>query len=545
MSSENVNIGAQIPDPFGYGQRAVDYLRSLKHPKSRLPDQAFQLDPWQEDIIRQIFGPVDERGNRIVRNVVILVPRGARKTSLAAAIALLCTDGPEAVPGGEVLFAAADQKQAKIGHAEVEGVILASEKPVWRKGSVRERYSEDTHIKFQTHINRIAFPNRSWMEALSNDAGTQHGRTPVLAICDEIHAWKKRDLWDVIRTGLVKVPNSLSVVITTAGRGQDNIAFEVIDYARKVSKGEIDDPAWLPILYELPADADWKDEANWHLANPGLKHGYPDLYGLRQLAREAEHKPADRDAFRQLHLNQWLDYSETPFVEMAIYDEGAGGVDLDDKEADQEPCWLGVDLSSNSDLTAVVAAWGDPESGYEVHPWFFCPADNLRRRAERDGVPYPTWAEDGFITPTPGNVVDFRAVENQIRELCARFNVQEIAFDPHLGRVMMAELQDDGLPVVEFRQGWVTMAPAVKELERAIIGRRFRHGAHPILRWHFANIALDEDKAGNISFHKGKSKDRIDGAVATAMAVGRAMHGETNRSSYDDASDNFEEWAYA
>ncbi|WP_299939413.1 terminase TerL endonuclease subunit [uncultured Nitratireductor sp.] len=545
MNDQTANLRSEIPDPFGYGQRAVDYLRSLKHPKSRKPDKAFQLDPWQEEIVRKVYGPCDEHGNRIVRNVVIMVGRGNRKTSLAAAFAMLHTDGPEAVPGGEVLFAAADQKQAKIGHAEVEGIILASEKPVWRKGSVRERYSEDTHIKFQTHINRIAFPNRSWMEALSNDAGTQHGRTPVLSISDEIHAWRKRDLWDVIRTGLAKIDNSLSVVITTAGRGQDNIAFEVIDYARKVARGDIDDPAWLPVLYELPADADWKDESLWHLANPGLAYGYPSMAGLRQLAREAEHKPADRDAFRNLHLNQWLDYSESPFVEMAIYDEGAGVVDLDDKEADQEPCWLGVDLSSNSDLTAVVAAWGDPESGYEVHPWFFCPADNLRRRAERDGVPYPTWAEDGLITPTPGNVVDFRAVANCIRELNARFNVQENAFDPHLARVMMAELQDDGLPVVEFRQGWVTMAPAVKELERAIIGRKFRHGGHPILRWHFANIALDEDKAGNISFHKGKSKDRIDGAVATAMAVGRAMHGETNRSSYDDASDNFEEWAYA
>src|SRR5690606_21147037 len=169
----------------------------------------------------------------------------------------------------------------------------------------------------------------------------------------------------------------------------------------------------------------------WHAVKPGLKHGYPSRAGMRSRVREAEHKPALRDAFRQLRLNVWLDYSEAPFVEMAIYDEGAREVDLDDKEAEQEPCWLGVDLSSNSDLTAVVAAWGDPETGYEVYPWFFCPAENLRRRADRDGVPYPTWAEEGLIVPTPGNVVDFVAVEDHIRELCARFNVQEIAFDPH------------------------------------------------------------------------------------------------------------------
>lgn len=530
-------------DPFGYGERAVDFLRSLKHPKSRLPDKAFQLDPWQEDIVRRIYGPVDEHGNRIVRNVVILLPRGNRKTSLGAALSLLHTDGPEATPNGEVIFAAADQKQAKLGFREVEGIISAGGY-MWRKGQASRRFDGDKHVKLQEYRNRIAFPNGSFMEALSNDAGTQHGRTPVFALLDEIHAWRKRDLWDVIRTGLVKVPGSLSVVITTAGRGQDNIAFEVIDYARRVARGEIDDPATLPILFETPADADWRDESVWHDANPGLAYGYPDLRGLRMLAREAEHKPADRDAFRQLHLNQWLDYSDTPFVEMAIFDEGRGSVDLDEKEADQDPCWLGVDLSSNSDLTAVVAAWGNSESGYEIVPWFFCPEDNLRKRAERDGVPYPTWAEEGLIIPTPGNVVDFRIVEDHIRELCARYNVQEAAFDPHLARVMMSNLAEDGFPAIEMRQGWITMAPAVKELERAIIGRRFRHGGHPILRWHFANIALDQDKAGNISFHKGKSKDRIDGAVATAMAVGRAMQGGSNRSSYDNATDDFEEWAF-
>lgn len=533
-----------IPDPFGYGQRAVDFLRGLKHPKSRLPEKVFQLDAWQEDIVRRIYGPCDENGQRIVRNVVILLPRGNRKTSLGAALSLLHTDGPEATPNGEVIFAAADQKQAKLGFREVEGIIAAGGY-MWRKGQASRRFDGDKHVKLQEYRNRIVFPNGSFMEALSNDAGTQHGRTPVFALIDEIHAWRKRDLWDVIRTGLVKVPGSLSVVITTAGRGSDNIAFEVIDYARRVARGEIDDPATLPILFETPADADWRDEAVWHAANPGLAHGYPDLRGLRMLAREAEHKPADRDAFRQLHLNQWLDYSETPFVEMAIYDEGGGFVDLEDKEAEQEPCWLAVDLSSNSDLTAVVAAWGNPEDGYEVAPWFFCPADNLRRKADRDGVPYPTWAEDDHIIPTEGNVVDFRAVEDHIRELCARFNVQEIAFDPHLGRVMISNLLGDGYPAIEMRQGWVTMAPAVKELERAIIGRRFRHGGHPVLRWNFSNIALDQDKAGNISFHKGKSKDRIDGAVACAMAVGRAAQGESNRSAYDDADENFDQWAYA
>jgi phage terminase large subunit-like protein len=173
----------------------------------------------------------------------------------------------------------------------------------------------------------------------------------------------------------------------------------------------------------------------------------------------------------------------------------------------------------------VVGRFGIAVRRYIVHPWFFCPKDGLLKKAKDDGVPYTTWAEQGLITPTPGNVVDYRAVEQQIRDLCDRFDVREIAFDPWGARPMIASLLEDGFPAVEMRQGAITMAPAVKELERAILAKRFRHGGHPVLRWNFSNVAVEIDKAGNKSFHKGKSTDRIDGAQAAAMAVGRAHAG--------------------
>ncbi len=519
-----------IPDPLGFGEHAVKFLRALKHPKS---GKAFQLDPWQERIVRRIYGPRKNDGSRIVKTVVLLLPRGNRKTSLAAALALLHTIGPERIPGGEVIVAASDRKQARIAYDEAKGLCLAHRKIA-------------PNIRPLDYRNRLIYPKvGSFMEAISADAGTQHGRTPVFVLADELHAHKKRDLWDVLRSGLVKTPGSLLIVATTAGRGQENIAWEIVEDARKVARGEVDDPSVLPVLFEASKDDDWTDEAVWRRVNPGLAHGYPDIEGLRQLAREGERRIGDREAFRQLNLNIWLDHSADPFVDMATYDEGSGAVDIDDLEASQEPCWLGVDLSSNSDLTCVVACWRDGDDGYQVRPWFFCPGDRLRERADRDQVPYPAWADDGFIIATDGNVVDFRVIEDHIRELCACFHVQEIAFDPHLGRVMMANLLEEGLPVVEFRQGWISMAPAVKELERAIIGGRFRHGAHPVLRWNFENIATHTDQAGNRSFHKGKSRDRIDGAVASAMAVARCAAGNSNRSSYDDAPEDIEEWAFA
>lgn len=513
---------SEIPDPFGRGQKAVDFLHVLKHPKSRSPNYAFELPEPFERIVRRIYGPCHPDGRRIVRNVVMLLPRGNRKTSLGAALALIHAIGPESVNGGQNLCAAADRKQARIAYNEALGIVRQDKRIASR-------------LRFQDYRNQLTVPKTgSKLEAISCDAGTQHGRTPSFVLVDELHAWKKRDLWDALRTGLVKVPGSLMVIITTAGRGQENIAFDIVDYARKVARGEINDPATLPIIFETSQDADWRDEAVWRAANPGLEYGFPDIEGLRQMAREAECRPAERDAFRQYHLNVWLDHSADPFVDISVYDKGNAPIDFD--ELRDKPCWLAVDLSSNSDLTVIVAVWRDGEGGYIAHAWFFCPKENIRRRADNDGVPYSLWAEQGFIEPTPGNVVDFRAVEERIRNLCDQFDVREIAFDPHLARNTLNNLLEAGYPAVEMRQGWITMAPAIKELERAIIGGRFRHGGHPILRWNFDNIAVETDKAGNKSFHKGRSKDRIDGAVAAAMAVARAAAGGDERSIYADTS---------
>ncbi|MGV3553093.1 terminase large subunit [Rhizobium sp.] len=522
-----------IEDTFGFGQRAVDFLGLMKHPKSTLPGQAFDLSPWQERIVRKIYGPCHPDGRRKVRTVAMMLPRGNRKTSLGAALGLLHTIGPESIPGGENIVAASDRSQARIAYQEAYSIVEAHPRL-------------DGKFRLTDSKNRIQSRSTgAFFDAISADARSAHGHTPIFALVDELHAWPKRDLWEAIKSGLVKIRNSLLMVISTAGRGQENVAWEFFDYARKVARGEVVDESWLPLLFETDREADWRDEAVWYAANPGLRYGYPDIEGLRQLAREAREIPAERDAFRQLNLNVWLDRSTDPFVDMSVYDEGAGTVDLDDLEADQSPCWLAVDLSSNSDLTVIVACWGDGESGYQVHPWFFCPDDNLRRKADQEGVPYPLWAEDGHIMPTPGNVVDFRAVQEFLEELNARFNVQENAFDPHLGRVMMSNIMEKGLPVVEFRQGWISMAPAIKELERAIIGRRFRHGGHPVLRWNFDNIAVETDRAGNRMFNKSKSRNKIDGAVAAAMAVSRCAAGDTGVSSYETFDGNIEEWAFA
>lgn len=533
-AAQPVNPFPEIPDPFGYGQRAVDYLRSLKHPLSTLPDNAFQLDPWVERIIRRIYGPRHPNGDRIVKRAILVVPRGNRKTTLAGALVMLHGKGPERKQGGQLLSVASDKNQAKLTFNEVAGMIDPDFAFMPNIGNAAKTLDLKRGAKIRSTLSTITFLGSIAYEALASDAGTAQGRTPSLVIADELHAWTKRnprELWAAMKLGAGKVKNSLMVVTTTAGIGQDNLAYDVISDARKIARGEIDDPATLAIIYEASPDDDWRDEKVWYAANPGLEHGYPDLETLRQEAREAERMPAERAKFQRYRLNIWQDASETPFVDMETYDKGNAPFSLSQMEG--EPCWLGVDLSAVSDLTVIVAAWRDGSGGYFVYPWFFCPADNLQRRSDESGVPYTAWAEDGFIIATPGNAVDYAYVRAKIFDLCERFDVREIVFDRWGAQETKNILLERDLPVIDFGQGYQTMSPAISELERAILAGKFRHGGHPILRWNFANIAVEMDDAGNKKFSKRKSKDKIDGAVAAAMAVARAATGEDNRSVYD------------
>lgn len=500
-----------IEDPLGYGERAVKFFGALRHPKSAEPEGRLKLAPFWERIIRRIYGPRDAKGRRIVRTVFIMIPRGARKTTvIGGGLALLHSIGHERRPYGQALLAAGAEDQAELAFDEAKSIVKAT--PALAKAvKVRADYLEHKTAE-------------STLQVLSAEGDVSHGKTPHFCSIDELHVWKNRKLWKALKTGLIKVPETLLVITTTAGRGQTGLAWDEYQYARRVALGVIENPSYLPVILEPMAGDDWQDERLWHRVNPGLGDGYPDLDEMRAAALEAREKPAERDDFKQYNLNFWLDQSLSPFVEMAIFDEGNRPVDVEDLHGRE--AWLAVDMSTTTDLTAVVAVFrgaDDPDDGgYRVLAHFFVPEDNLQGRADRDKVPYPQWAEQGFITPTPGNVIDYESVVTKIREWCGLFNVREIGFDRAYAQPVMAPLLEDGQPVVTLQQGWVTQSPAVRELERAIIARAFRHDGNPVLRWCFENVAVHVDSNNNKTFHKGKSRDRIDGAAATWMAVSLA-----------------------
>ncbi|MET4217853.1 phage terminase large subunit-like protein [Bradyrhizobium sp. LB14.3] len=504
-----------IPDPFGYGERAVEFLRRLKHPKSTLARKQFQLDPWQERIVRGIYGPRDDAGNRIVSIVVILVPRGNRKTSLSAALALLHTIGPERVPGGEVIFAASDRSQAGIAFKEARGIVQADTKHLVPVTKVYDAFNS---------AKKIAYPHDGTeLEVISADAPSKEGRTPSFVLADELHVWRGDGLWTVLTNGLDKIDNGLLVVATTAGRGDDSKAWEVIERARKIARGEIVDPTWLPVLFEAPADCDYADEELWKRVNPGSAHGYPSIAGFRKHVARAKDSPSERARLLQYKLNVWQAHSTSPFVDMATYDRGAAPIGYEALRG--APCWIGVDMSKTTDLSAVAACFKDGDT-YTVLPHFFCPEADILRRGDVDGVNYEQWSRDGFLTATPGNTIDNGAVADHIRALAERYQIQEVGFDVTYAQAVIAPLVEEGFPVVTIRQGWATQSPALNILEAAIIGGNFRHGGHPILRWNFSNVAIHTDTNSNRVIHKTKSTDRIDGVSAAWMAVSRAAAGE-------------------
>ncbi|MDW9645440.1 terminase large subunit [Sinorhizobium meliloti] len=513
-----------IPDPHGKGQRAVDFIKALKHPKSVLPGRSFQLDRWQERIIRRVYGDTKPDGTRKVKTVFALIPRGNRKTTLGAALAMLHL-GPERIPRSQVMSAAVDRDQARIAFEEMTGVI-----------ETHPRLAEAFQVQTANDKSRITHKKSgAFYRAMSADAATAHGRTPVFALVDELHVWKKRDLWDAIKTGLVKTPGSLLVVTTTAGIGHENLAYDMYSYAQKVASGAVENESFLPILFEAEKDDDWRDEAVWRRVNPGLSCSppYPDIDGMREMVREAEHKPADRAMFQQLHLNMWMDGAANPEWDLGVWDENKGELDLSSMEG--RPAWIGVDLSSRIDLTAVSTAIPLDDGRIALHVQTFTPESGIRKKMDVDGAPYALWRDQGHLTACPGDTVDFGMVEAHIRDMCVRFRVEEIAFDKWRAQDMMASLENDGFPVAEFPQTVATFARPVVDFETAMFERRLIHGGNPLLRWAISNVVMYRDSSDNRKPVKKQSADRIDPAVSSIIAVGRALANATGRSSYEDA----------
>lgn len=513
-----------IPDPHGRAARVLEFADLLRHPSAEGEDRRPLKAHWQRRIIQRIYGPSTDDGRRQVRVVFILLPRGARKTTLAAVLALAHTIGPEQRRMGQVISAAGDRSQARIAFEEASAMVL-----------------EDDIIVDATRIsdskNKITHRySRSVYSAVSADGDRHHGKTPWFIIADELHVWrgeKGTSLWNALRTGAAKAPGSLTVVITTAGERPEGLCWDIYQYALKVlAKPELN-PSFLPIIFQADDKADWQDEELWHTVNPGLADGFPDIAELRSEAQMARFLPKLRAAFLQTHLNIWPDGSAAGWVEMDVYDEGAAPIDIEALRG--RKCFVGVDLSQNYDLAAVVAVFPDEDGGFTVVPRCYLPETTLKQRAEESDIPWDDWREAGHLIAIPGDLIDEDVIEQDIRALCATFDVQEIGFDPKFAAKLVGRLQEDGLPAVSVEQKPATMGPHYHRLQRMIIGRKFRHGGHPVLRHCVQNATPIYGPTGLPYLTKKKRAVAIDAVVAAAIGLGLAETHEPSRSIFDGA----------
>jgi phage terminase large subunit-like protein len=495
------------------GVTAVSRINQLTHTKDKWAGKPFDLRPWQEGFIKKLFGMLREDGTRQYRTAYMEIPRKNGKTELAAAIALYCLAGENLI-GGEVYTAAADRDQAAL-------VFNAAAQ------MVRNSAKLSAQCKIVDSTKRIIHkPTGSFMRALSSEAYSKHGFNASALIYDELHAAPNRELFDVLTTSMGARSQPLTLVITTAGWDRTSICWELHDYAIKVRDGIVKDPTFLPVIYAAEEQDDWLDEKVWRKANPALDD-FRSLDEMQTYAKQAQEVPARQNTFRRLYLCQWTEQADR-WLDMALWDKGA--VKVDPEGLKGQRCFIGVDLASTQDITAAVLLFPDDDGGYDVVPHFWVPADTVAKRSRGARVPYDEWVRQGLIHTTPGNATDYDFIEAALLEFAKQYRVSDLAFDRWHASQLLTHLMDEfgtdekSEPrVVQFGQGFQSMSAPTKEIERLLLAGKLRHGGHPVLRWMASNIAVRQDPAGNLKIDKDKSSEKVDGMVALAMALGRAM----------------------
>ncbi|WJD85780.1 terminase large subunit [Limosilactobacillus fermentum] len=501
---------------------AVSFIECLCHTKGTWAGKPFELIDWQEKIIRDIFGTLKPNGYRQFNTAYIEIPKKQGKSELAAAVSLLlcCADGEERA---EVYGCAADRQQAAIVFDVAADMVRMN--PALKK-----------RVKILTSQKRIIYqPTNSFYQVLSADAYSKHGFNVSGVIFDELHTQPNRKLYDVMTKGSGDARTQpLYFLITTAGTDTHSICYEIHQKALDIMSGRKHDPTFYPVIYGSKESDDWTDPSIWKKANPSLGITV-SIDKVKAAFNSAKENPAEENTFRQLRLNQWVKQS-VRWMPMDKWD--ACAFPVDERALEGRVCYGGLDLSSSTDITAFALVFPpeDESEGFTILPHFWIPENNVDLRVRRDHVPYDIWKKQGYLETTEGNVIHYGYIEQFIDDLGKKYNIREIAFDRWGAVQMVQNLEGLGFTVVPFGQGFKDMSPTTKELMKLTLEKKIAHGGHPVLRWMMDNIFIRTDPAGNIKPDKAKSTEKIDGVVATIMALDRAIRneGETGDSIYDE-----------
>ena len=488
-------------------ERVCKFVELMPHIKGEWAGKPISLEPWQIFILSVVFGWVDSDGNRRFKTSYIEVPRKNAKSTISSGVALYCL-AADAEGGAEVYSAATNRDQARI---------------VWQDAKRMVEKSRGLQRRFgvATSAHSIFVENTaSVFKALSRDqGGNLDGLNVHCAIIDELHAHKTREVFDVIETATGSRSQPLLWLITTAGFNRSGICYEQRSYVCKVLNGAEKDEEYFGIIYTLDDEDDWALPESWQKANPnwGVSVKKDDI---ERKARKAMSMASAQNNFLTKHLNVWVN-ADTAWMDMRAWDKCADH-DMDIADFEGQPCFGGLDLASKIDIASRVLMF-ERNGVMHVFDRHYLPEDTIESAANSQ---YQGWELEGFITSTPGNVIDYDEIERDILDDSSRFQIEELGYDPFQATQMSSHLLAEGVPMVEVRPTVLNFSEPMKELERLVISGKLKHTGSPVLTWMISNVVCHLDKKDNIYPNKEFPQNKIDGVIALIMAISRWMTAE-------------------
>ena len=493
--------------------RPCEFIELLPHIKGKWARERLRigLEGWQCFILTCVFGWVHhETGLRRFTEVYEEVARKNAKSTKCAGIALymLAADGEE---GAEVYTAATTRDQARIVFDDAKAMAAREAEMVRALG-----------LDVQQH--RITVPmSASKLEPLASEGSTLDGLNVHCAIVDEVHAHKRRDVYDVLDTARGAREQSLLWLITTAGYDLSGIGYERRTHAVKVLTGVLKDERLFGIIYTIDENDDPMDPRVWRKANPNF--GVSVLADeFETAARKAAALPSALGNFLTKRLNVWLNEGSA-WMDMRAWEKcGDAALTLEDFYG--ERCWIGMDLAEKNDFAALVLVFRRGDDWYVFTKLYL----NEHAVAESGNAHLQGWALAGYVTVTDGNITDFDVVADDLRRFCEVFEVVEIPYDPAFSRYFATKLVEEGLPLVEIRQAPMFFTQPLIQVENLVLEGRLHHDGNPVMTWMVSNVVVKESKFSGLKHPtKTRPENKIDGPVAGFLALGRAMVDESDR----------------
>ncbi|OHV13002.1 terminase large subunit [Kushneria phosphatilytica] len=499
-------------------ERVCVFIQLLPHTKGKWARsrERIKLEPWQKFIFCCIYGWLKKKtGMRRFVEAYCEVPRKSGKSVIAAGVGnyMFAADGEY---GAEVYCGATTEKQAWEVFRPAKIMLQKTPELVSMAG-----------IEIMAKNLSIA-EDGSRFEPVIGDPGD--GSSPSCALVDEFHEHDTPALYETMLTGMGAREQPLMFIITTAGFNLAGPCYDKRRQAQQMLEGSVPNAELFAIIFTIDDGDDWKDPAVLRKANPNFGVSVGEEF-LLKAQQDAIRYPSRQNGFLTKHLNVWVS-ARTAWLNMASWQAG-GDKELTLEQFEGQPCWVGLDLASKTDIAAIALLFRDEiedAQGRVTTRWTsfvrsYLPEGAIER-ASNNRAAYESWVNSGDLITTDGEELDFDVIRGDLLDLSSRFEIREIAYDPWRATQLAHQLMKDGAEIIEYRNTVQNMSPPMREMEAAITGSRWRHPCDPVLTWMASNVVAKEDAKENIYPRKERPENKIDGIVAILMALGRAVHEE-------------------